>query len=117
MERSVRGDDLFVPMCSTRSSGSSKPRRRRAARPSPPEITALDRYQLVRNDDAAAARLRRAFQAHFDDERVVDIPPISASEEFGSFGSEWHAPAVFWTVGGTDPDVYGRAHGFHGRRR
>ena len=37
---------------------------------------------------------------------MVDIPPISASEDFGAFGSESHAPAVFWTVGGTDPDAY-----------
>jgi metal-dependent amidase/aminoacylase/carboxypeptidase family protein len=32
-----------------------------------------------------------------------------ASEDFGSFGSEWHVPSVFWFVGGTDPEVYARA--------
>jgi hippurate hydrolase len=74
--------------------------------PRPPEMKPLDRYRLVRNDDVAAARVRRAFEAHFDEGRVVDIPPISASEDFGSFGSEWHAPSVFWTVGGTDPEAY-----------
>jgi amidohydrolase len=77
--------------------------------PKPPQITALDHYQLVRNDPEAATRVRTAFRTHFGDERVVDIPPISASEDFGSFGSEWHAPSVFWTVGGTDPDAYRRA--------
>jgi amidohydrolase len=77
--------------------------------PRPPEITPLDRYQLVRNDPDAAARLRAAFRTHFGDERVIDIPPISASEDFGSFGSEWQAPSVFWTVGGTDPDTYRKA--------
>jgi amidohydrolase len=77
--------------------------------PKPPEITALDHYQLVRNDPDAATRVQTAFRAHFGDDRVVDIPPISASEDFGSFGSEWHAPSVFWTVGGTDPDVYSKA--------
>jgi len=80
-----------------------------SAAPKPPEITALDRYQLVRNDPDAAARVRAAFRAHFGDERVVDIPPISASEDFGSFGREWNVPSVFWTVGGTDPDAYRRA--------
>jgi len=40
---------------------------------------------------------------------VFDIPPISASEDFGSFGSEWGVPSVFWTVGGTDRDAYQRA--------
>jgi hippurate hydrolase len=77
--------------------------------PKPPEFTPLDRYQLVRNDPDAAERVRAAFRAHFGEARVVDIPPISASEDFGSFGSEWHAPSVFWTVGGTDPDTYRRA--------
>lgn len=77
--------------------------------PKPPEITPLDHYQLVRNDADAAARVRTAFKSHFGDEQVVDIPPISASEDFGSFGTEWHAPAVFWTVGGTDPDMYRKA--------
>ena len=77
--------------------------------PKPPEITPLDRYQLVRNDADAAARVRAAFQAHFGEERVVDIPPISASEDFGSFGTEWRVPSVFWTVGGTDPEAYRQA--------
>jgi hippurate hydrolase len=77
--------------------------------PRAPQITPLDQYQLVRNDPDASTRVRAAFKAHFGDERVVDIPPISASEDFGSFGSEWHVPAVFWTVGGTDPDLYRHA--------
>jgi amidohydrolase len=77
--------------------------------PKPPEITALDRYQLVRNDPDAAERVRAAFRTHFGDERVVDIPPISASEDFGSFGTEWHVPSVFWTVGGTDAATYREA--------
>ena len=35
--------------------------------------------------------------------------PVSASEDFGSFGTEWGVPSVFWYVGGTDPDIYARA--------
>jgi amidohydrolase len=77
--------------------------------PKPPEITPLDQYQLVRNDPDAAARVRDAFKTHFGEERVVDIPPISASEDFGAFGSEWQVPSVFWTVGGTDPETYRKA--------
>jgi len=77
--------------------------------PRPPEITPLDHYQLVRNDPDAVARVQAAFRGRFGDERVVEIPPISASEDFGSFGSEWGVPSVFWTVGGTDPDTYRRA--------
>jgi hippurate hydrolase len=75
----------------------------------PPEFTQLDQYQLVRNDPVAAERIRTAFQQHFSDGQVVDIPPISASEDFGSFGAEWGVPSVFWTVGGTDRDTYRKA--------
>jgi amidohydrolase len=77
--------------------------------PKPPEITPLDRYQLVRNDPVAADRVRAAFREHFGEERVIEISPISASEDFGSFGSEWQAPSMFWTVGGTDPETYRQA--------
>jgi hippurate hydrolase len=77
--------------------------------PKPPEITPLDRYALVQNDPAATQRIADAFRAHFSAERVVKTAPTTASEDFGSFGAEWHAPAVFWFVGGTDPDVYAKA--------
>ncbi|HKO27855.1 MAG TPA: M20 family metallopeptidase [Solirubrobacteraceae bacterium] len=77
--------------------------------PRPPEITPLDRYDLVRNDDQATERVRSVFQAHFGDERVIHTGPASASEDFGSFGAEWHVPSVFWFIGGVDPDTYAEA--------
>lgn len=75
---------------------------------SPPEITPLDRYDLVTNDPEATMRVRAAFVDRFGTDRVVDIPPLSASEDFGSFGSEWGVPSVFWTIGGTDPETHRR---------
>jgi amidohydrolase len=80
-----------------------------AGAPKPPEITALDRYDLVRNDDHATERVRTAFRAHFGEDRVVHTGPASASEDFGSFGTEWHVPSVFWFIGGVDPDTYAEA--------
>jgi hippurate hydrolase len=77
--------------------------------PKPPEITPLDRYALVRNDPRATTRVADAFRRHFPAGRVRETGPTSASEDFGSFGAEWHAPSVFWFVGGTDPDVYAKA--------
>ncbi|HLY48397.1 MAG TPA: M20 family metallopeptidase [Solirubrobacteraceae bacterium] len=77
--------------------------------PRPPEITALDRYELVRNDDQATQRVREAFRSHFGDEQVTQTGPASASEDFGSFGVEWHVPSVFWFIGGVDPDTYAKA--------
>jgi len=77
--------------------------------PKPPEITPLDRYPLASNDAAATQRVADAFRGHFPAERIREVGPASASEDFGSFGSEWHVPSVFWFVGGTDPDIYAKA--------
>jgi amidohydrolase len=77
--------------------------------PRPPEITTLDRYPLNVNDAEATRRVADAFRGYFPAERVQQTRPASASEDFGSFGTEWHVPSVFWFVGGTDPEVYANA--------
>jgi amidohydrolase len=77
--------------------------------PKKPEITPLDRYPLVKNDPEATQRAVDAFRRYFPAERVKDTQPTTASEDFGSFGTEWHVPSVFWFVGGTDPQTYAKA--------
>jgi amidohydrolase len=77
--------------------------------PRPPEITPLDRYPLNVNDSEASTRVLNAFRRHFPADRIRQTGPAPASEDFGSFGTEWHVPSVFWFVGGTDPDVYAKA--------
>ncbi|HEV2248755.1 MAG TPA: M20 family metallopeptidase [Terriglobia bacterium] len=77
--------------------------------PKKPEITALDRYSLVQNDPEATQRVSDAFRLYFPAGRVQETQPTTASEDFGSFGSEWGAPSVFWFVGGIDPDLYAAA--------
>jgi amidohydrolase len=80
-----------------------------AGAPKPPEITPLDRYDLVQNDPSATRRVADAFRRHFAADRVERTTPTTASEDFGCFGAQWHVPAVFWFVGGTDPDLYAKA--------
>jgi len=77
--------------------------------PRKPEITTLDQYPLNVNDRDATRRVVDAFRGQFGAERVRETGPAPASEDFGSFGSEWQTPSVFWFVGGTDPDVYAKA--------
>jgi hippurate hydrolase len=77
--------------------------------PRKPEITKLDNYPLNVNDRDASKRVVDAFRGHFGAERVRETGPAPASEDFGSFGTEWHAPSVFWFVGGTDPALYAKA--------
>ena len=77
--------------------------------PKRPEITPIDRYSLVTNDPDATRRVLDAFKSHFPADRIRQTDPTSASEVFGTFGVQWHAPSVFWFIGGTDPDVYAKA--------
>lgn len=77
--------------------------------PRAPEITPLDRYDPVVNNDEATKRVGDALRAHFSDGRVTRSGPTSASEDFGAFGRAAQAPSVFWFVGGTDPAAYARA--------
>ena len=77
--------------------------------PKRPEITPLDRYPLVKNDPEATKRAMDAFRSYFRADRVKDTQPTTASEDFGSFGTEWQVPSVFWFVGGTDPEAYAKA--------
>jgi amidohydrolase len=77
--------------------------------PRPPEITTIDQYPLNVNNQEATSRVVDAFRGYFGTDRVRATGPAPASEDFGSFGSEWHVPSVFWFVGGTDPTTYAKA--------
>lgn len=76
--------------------------------PKEPTITPLDQYAAVVNDPTAEQRVIAALNAHFPNE-VKITKPTSASEDFGSFGTGWHVPSVFWFFGGDDPAVYAKA--------
>ena len=77
--------------------------------PRPPEFTSLDHYPLGFNDAEASKRVGDAFRRYFDPERVRQVVAAPASEDFGSFGTAWETPSMFWFVGGTDPDVHAKA--------
>lgn len=75
--------------------------------PKPPEITMTEHYPLTVNDEERTLRAADALRSHFGADRVIELnAPVSASEDFGSFGTEWGVPSVFWYIGGTDPDAY-----------
>jgi amidohydrolase len=78
--------------------------------PRAPEITMTEHYPLTVNDPDATARVAAALSGRFGEDRVHQLAaPVSASEDFGSFGTEWGVPSVFWYVGGTDPGLYRKA--------
>src|SRR3954454_24379252 len=78
--------------------------------PRAPEITMTEHYPLTVNDPDRTARVVAALRAQLGDDRVHALAaPVSASEDFGSFGTEWGVPSVFWYVGGTDAELYRKA--------
>src|SRR3954454_12428440 len=78
--------------------------------PRPPEITTTEHYPLTVNDPDRTTRVAAALRAELGSDRVRELAaPYSASEDFGSFGTEWGVPSVFWYVGGTDAELYRRA--------
>jgi len=77
--------------------------------PKPPEFSVLSEFPLTRNDEAATRTTVAALQKQFGADRVTEITPATASEDFGLFGAAWDTPTVFWMVGGIDPDIYAKA--------
>lgn len=63
----------------------------------------------MKNDPEATKRVADAFRRYFPPERVHETQPTTASEDFGSFGTGWQVPSVFWFVGGNDPTMYAEA--------
>lgn len=75
-----------------------------------PEITTASMsYSSVINDIEATKRVIDSFRLYFPKERILETRSISASEDFGTFGTESHTPSVYWIVGGTDPGLYAKA--------
>jgi hippurate hydrolase len=78
--------------------------------PRSPQITTTEHYPLTVNDPDRTTRVAAALRAQLGDDRVHELAaPYSASEDFGSFGTQWGVPSVFWYVGGTDRDAYRKA--------
>ena len=77
--------------------------------PRPPEFSVLSEFPLTRNDEAATRKAVAAFQNRFGADRVTEILPATASEDFGLFGTAWDVPSVFWVIGGIDPATYANA--------
>lgn len=75
----------------------------------PPEFSVLSEYPVTRNDEAATRTVVTALERRFGADRVHEIEPATASEDFGLFGAAWDVPVVFWVVGGIDPDLYDAA--------
>lgn len=74
--------------------------------PKPPTITPISDFPLTQNDAAATRKVVEALERRFGAGAVEEVRPMTASEDFGRFGTAWGTPSTFWVVGGTDPEIY-----------
>jgi hippurate hydrolase len=74
--------------------------------PKPPDYTVLSEFPLTRNDAEATNKVVSALKNRFGSDRVHEIEPATASEDFGLFGAAWDVPVVFWVIGGIDHEKY-----------
>lgn len=75
----------------------------------PPELAPLVSWSeeeatpSTYNDPQLTARLTRVFAAALGEERVVEVPPVMAGEDFGRFSLEGEIPSTIFWVGAVDP--------------
>jgi hippurate hydrolase len=75
----------------------------------PPAFSVLSEYPVTCNDEAATRKVVAAFERRFGADRLEQISPATASEDFGLFAAAWNAPAVFWVIGGIDQESWNKA--------
>jgi amidohydrolase len=77
--------------------------------PREPEFRPLNNFPILSNDPEATGRTVGALGRHFGDDKLHEIPPVNASEDFGEFGVAAGVPSVFWYFGGLDPEYLKKA--------
>jgi hippurate hydrolase len=77
-----------------------------AGAPREPEITPINEFPLLVNDEAATLRVIAGFTEAFGVDAVHEATRKPASEDFGSFGAAAGVPSVFWNFGGFASHLY-----------
>ncbi|GAA4895014.1 M20 family metallopeptidase [Tessaracoccus lubricantis] len=72
--------------------------------PREPEFGPYDQYPLTDNDPEVTSRVHEAFVAHFGADRVADLDPVPASEDFSVLPTAFGVPYTYWGIGGFLPD-------------
>ena len=77
--------------------------------PRPPEIVEGESFPVLYNDPDATARTAEALRAALGAERVIDLGPITGSEDVGELATAAGVPLVYWVFGGEDPQRFATA--------
>lgn len=68
--------------------------------PREPDFVYYDQFPLTVNDAEITGRVREAFDARFGAERVFDMSPLPASEDFSHIPDAFGVPYSYWGLGG-----------------
>jgi amidohydrolase len=71
-----------------------------ARSPRDPQIEAYDPYPLTDNDPPTAARIRAGMVAVLGEDRVLQMQPATASEDFSTLPDAFGVPYAYWGFGG-----------------
>ncbi|MGX5696753.1 amidohydrolase [Agromyces soli] len=77
--------------------------------PREPEIVYEERFPVTVNEPAATERTAAALRSALGAQAVVDLGPVSGSEDVGVLATAAGAPLVYWFLGGFDPALFGDA--------
>jgi amidohydrolase len=80
-----------------------------SAAPREPEFDWNFSVPILVSDPEATDTVVSAFRSHFGSDRMLPLPPVSASEDVGAFGAALGVPTVFWFFGGIDADFIAEA--------
>lgn len=75
-----------------------------AGSPQEPEIELYESYPLTDNDPGVTATVTAAFVAHFGQDRVKHLDPVTASEDFSVIPDAFGIPYCYWGFGGFTAD-------------
>jgi len=82
-----------------------------AAAPREPLVQISPGYQATYNDPALTKRIVGALAKAFGSERVVELPPVMGSEDFGDFGRAAGVPSMMFSLGATEARKFEAAQG------
>lgn len=82
-----------------------------AGAPREPLVTFEEGFPATYNDPELTRRVVAAMRRAFGPARVVELPPLMASEDFGEFGRAAGAPSLEFFLGATPPAKFEAAHG------
>jgi amidohydrolase len=82
-----------------------------AGAPREPLVQIEKGYTAMYDDPALTRRIAAAMTRAFGSSRVVELPPIMASEDFGDFGRAANAPYLEFALGATPAAKLEAAHG------